>query len=151
MSAGGSTGERAVLRRWAVPAVLILVAGLGPLVSCVAALAMPPDKEASSIAAGGYQSCAIESGAAWCWGDNGFGELGDGTTAYSTVPVAVNTSGVLAGKTLTQIAAGGGFTCALDSGGAATAGALAVSTPFGPTFSFDSAPPGRLAMREVLL
>ena len=47
------------------------------------------------------------------------GELGDGSTANSSVPVAVDTSGVLAGKTLTQISAGSGDTCALDSAGAA--------------------------------
>ena len=34
------------------------------------------------------------------------GELGDGSTANSRVPVAVDTSGALAGKTLTQITAG---------------------------------------------
>jgi len=114
MSAGADTAGRAVLRRVAVSVVL---AGLGALAPGAAALAA--QQETSLIAAGGYQSCAIESGAAWCWGDNSFGELGDATTVGSTVPVAVDTSGVLAGKTLTQIAAGGGFTCALDSGGAA--------------------------------
>ena len=117
MPAEANTRGRAVLRRWAVPAVLILLAGQGSLAPCAAALAAA--QGTSSIAAGGYQSCAIESGAAWCWGDNSFGELGDGNAAGSTVPVAVNASGVLAGKTLTQIAGGGGFTCALDSDGAA--------------------------------
>ncbi len=47
------------------------------------------------------------------------GSLGDGSTGYSAVPVAVDTSGVLAGKTLTQISAGDYDVCAVDSGGAA--------------------------------
>jgi alpha-tubulin suppressor-like RCC1 family protein len=45
----------------------------------------------SVIASGGYHTCALEegSGNAWCWGSNFFGELGDGTTTNSNVPVAV--------------------------------------------------------------
>jgi Fibronectin type III domain/Regulator of chromosome condensation (RCC1) repeat/Putative Ig domain len=101
-----------------VPAALILLTVLGSLVPAPQA-ALAASQGTASIAAGGYQSCSIESGKAYCWGDNGFGELGDGSTAGSSVPVAVDTSGVLAGKTLTQIAAGGGFTCALDTAGAA--------------------------------
>jgi alpha-tubulin suppressor-like RCC1 family protein len=117
MPAGANIEGRAVFWRWAAPAVLILLAGPGSLAPCAAALAA--SQGTFSIAAGGYQSCAIEGGAAWCWGDDSFGELGDGNTVSSSVPVAVNASGVLAGKTLTQIAGGGGFTCALDSSGAA--------------------------------
>jgi regulator of chromosome condensation (RCC1) repeat-containing protein/ricin-type beta-trefoil lectin protein len=54
------------------------------------------------------------------WGDNSVGELGNGTTVNSSVPVAVSTSGVLAGQTLTQISAGESYTCAVDAAGAAT-------------------------------
>ena len=83
-------------------------------------------KTLTQITAGELHMCALDSlGAAYCWGYNEEGQLGDGSsgtgpiTAYSSVPVAVDTSGVLAGKTLTQIAAGGGVsTCAEDSTGA---------------------------------
>jgi alpha-tubulin suppressor-like RCC1 family protein len=75
-----------------------------------------------SIAAGNAHSCAIQGGKAYCWGENDYGQLGDASTADSSVPVAVDTGGVLAGKTLTQISAGGGGgidTCALDTAGTA--------------------------------
>ena len=75
----------------------------------------------TQITVGGNYTCALDgTGAAYCWGENNNGQLGDGSTANSSVPVAVNVNGVLAGKTLTQITAGfGGSTCALDSTGAA--------------------------------
>jgi alpha-tubulin suppressor-like RCC1 family protein len=44
----------------------------------------------TQIAAGGSQSCAIRSnGSALCWGLNGSGQLGDGTTTHRYTPVAV--------------------------------------------------------------
>jgi|GEM_PF-3085898 len=60
--------------------------------------------------------CVIASGAPYCWGDNTYDQLGDGTTvSRSAVPVAVDTSGVLAGKTATSISTG--FTsCVIASG-----------------------------------
>ena len=77
-------------------------------------------KTLTQISTGADSACALDSsGAAYCWGDNGSGELGDGNFTGSDSPVAIDTSGVLAGKTLTQISGGGGFTCALDSTGAA--------------------------------
>jgi alpha-tubulin suppressor-like RCC1 family protein len=77
-------------------------------------------KVLTQISTSGYHTCALDStGAAYCWGDNHDGELGDGTTASSDLPVAVETTGVLAGKVLTQISArGNSWTCAADSKGA---------------------------------
>ena len=69
---------------------------------------------ATSIALGGWHSCALlTDGAINCWGDNGYGKLGDGTTTDSTNPVKV--SGI---STATSIALDGLHSCALLSGGA---------------------------------
>jgi alpha-tubulin suppressor-like RCC1 family protein len=118
MPAGTTTAGWPVRRRRIAGGVLIsLAAGLSSLVPAPqAALAAAPG--AVSISSGADHSCAIENGAAYCWGDNGFGELGADGNADSSVPIAVDTSGVLAGQTLTQIAAGNAYTCAVASTGA---------------------------------
>jgi len=60
-------------------------------------------------------TCAItRAGDALCWGANGNGQLGDGSTSHSAVPVAVTG---LAG--IVQIDAGVDHTCAITDGGAA--------------------------------
>ncbi len=59
---------------------------------------------------------APTTGRAVAWGYNGSGQLGDNSTTDSSVPVAVDTSGVLAGKTVTAIAAGFFHSCAVADG-----------------------------------
>ena len=51
----------------------------------------------------------------YCWGGNSYGELGNGANTTVALPVAVNTSGALAGKTIKQISAGSNTTCAIAS------------------------------------
>jgi len=54
------------------------------------------------------------TGAAYCWGANGEGALGDGTTTQRTSPVAVT-----GGLTFASVSAGGnGFTCGRTTTGA---------------------------------
>lgn len=75
-------------------------------------------KSVTKVAGGGYISCAIADGAAYCWGDNSRGALGNNSLVQSGLPVAVDTSGVLAGKTITDISAGSRHACAIADGAA---------------------------------
>ena len=59
---------------------------------------------------------APTAGRAAAWGYNNSGQLGNNSTTDSSVPVAVNTDGVLAGKTITAIDAGDAHTCAVADG-----------------------------------
>lgn len=43
----------------------------------------------TQLAAGSSHFCALEKGAVSCWGENTWGQLGDGTTTKRTSPVAV--------------------------------------------------------------
>jgi alpha-tubulin suppressor-like RCC1 family protein len=68
----------------------------------------------TSVAAGGAHTCAVTSaGGAKCWGDNSYGQLGNGTTSVSLVPSDVQ--GLTSGVTL--VATGERFTCALLTAG----------------------------------
>lgn len=78
-------------------------------------------KVVTSVSVGNNFACAVASGAAFCWGQRSAGKLGDGgaTTGQTNTPVAVSTSGVMSGKTITTVSAGGGSACALDTAGSA--------------------------------
>jgi alpha-tubulin suppressor-like RCC1 family protein len=67
------------------------------------------------LAGGGAHTCALASdGAAYCWGNNAYGQLGDGSTTNQNVPVQV-----AGGLTFASIDAGAPHTCALTSAGKA--------------------------------
>lgn len=56
-------------------------------------------------------SCALTSlGAAWCWGKDVHGQLGNGSDSASTLPVAVE-----GGHTFTDLSLGGGFACGITT------------------------------------
>ena len=69
----------------------------------------------SSVVVDSWHTCGLgRSGAAYCWGENVAGELGDSSTTRALTPVAV--SGDLA---FTSLTAGSSHTCGATSGGAA--------------------------------
>lgn len=71
------------------------------------------DNGVTVVAAGASHELAIQNGAVFAWGYNGFGELGNNSTANSSTPVAVGyplTSGV------TTVAAGGYHNLAIKNG-----------------------------------
>jgi alpha-tubulin suppressor-like RCC1 family protein len=76
----------------------------------------PSSETPAAIAAGFEATCEVTTvGAAWCWGDNSYGELGNGgATPMSLTPVAV--SGLASG--VRSITVGGAFACALKTAGA---------------------------------
>jgi alpha-tubulin suppressor-like RCC1 family protein len=78
----------------------------------------------STAVSGGTNSdfaCGVSSGLAYCWGDNHSGQLGNRSKVSSPTPVAVEG---LTG-TVTSVAAGGDFACAITNGGdAGPSGAL---------------------------
>jgi alpha-tubulin suppressor-like RCC1 family protein len=71
----------------------------------------------TQVAAGGNATCGLRGtvagGTAWCWGGNWTGELGDGTTTNSQVPVQVG-----AATDWTAITAGTHFACGIRGAGA---------------------------------
>ncbi|MER5183161.1 Ig-like domain repeat protein [Streptomyces sp. NPDC002896] len=77
---------------------------------------LPTGTSVSSIAAGsGFQSFAITAaGSVLAWGDNSYGQLGDGTTTRRTEPVTVS---LPTGTTVTALDSGDDHTVALTSDG----------------------------------
>jgi alpha-tubulin suppressor-like RCC1 family protein len=62
---------------------------------------------------GGAFTCGLEaSGTAWCWGTNGSGQLGDGTTSNRAVPTRAFSE-----RRFTQLAAGSSFVCGIATDG----------------------------------
>ena len=68
-----------------------------------------------SISYGSWHTCAITtSGTAKCWGDNSYGQLGNGSRTPSSTPVIVKALTLVAG-----IATGAAHSCALLANGTA--------------------------------
>ena len=69
---------------------------------------------AALAASGSNHTCGrSRGGAAYCWGDNSFGQVGDGSSQDRTTPVTVG------GPPLTSLTTGDWHTCGLTEGGIA--------------------------------
>jgi alpha-tubulin suppressor-like RCC1 family protein len=64
----------------------------------------------TAISTGDSHACAIDSGAVKCWGINGNGQVGNGSTGYSAISTPVSVSGVSSG--VTAISLGYSHSCA---------------------------------------
>jgi alpha-tubulin suppressor-like RCC1 family protein len=97
------------------------------------------DFPVASLSVGGFTSCArTQAGAAFCWGDNTDGQLGDSTSGNTALSPKQVKGGTL---TFTAIAVGGGHSCGLNSVGAAFcwgndfSGQLGINTTTGQSVS----------------
>ena len=99
----------------------------------------PDDVTFTAISAGGAHTVAIGSdGQTYAWGAGPFGQLGNGSTADSSVPVAVS---VPVGATFTTVAAGAGHTAATGSDGRTYAWGFGGSGGLGNGSTADSSVP----------
>jgi len=100
----GQLGDDSVISR-TNPVAVVMTGGLD-------------GKTVIAVDAGNYHSLALCSdGTLASWGDNDNGQLGNGQTTNSSIPVAVITSGVLSGKTVMKAAAGSFHSVALCTDG----------------------------------
>lgn len=85
------------------------------LVNTVIVSAKPPNVPSitpSLISVGDQHACAVRAGTVWCWGNNDYGQLGNGTKVSSLTAIAVQGLSNVA-----AVAAGGQHTCALTADG----------------------------------
>lgn len=74
-----------------------------------------PSVVGGNVSAGGTQSCEVRrDGTAWCWGDNSYGQLGNGTRTSSAQPVQVGSANDWA-----TISTSGSTTCGTRTDGRA--------------------------------
>ena len=100
-------------------------------------LALPAGVRAATLAGGSHHSLALrDDGTVWAWGDNRYGQLGNGSTELNLEPVEVGgLNGIVA------IAAGADFSVALDEfGGVWVWGDNSAGQVAGSTAGYETRP-----------
>ena len=77
----------------------------------------------SAIATGKAHACAVSgsnssapgAGKLYCWGDNQYGQLGNGANVDSSVPVLVSDSGAFVNASVLGVITGDNHTCAITT------------------------------------
>lgn len=119
-------------------------------------------KRAVKVSVGNTHTCAIaQDGSdantrrAYCWGRNDNGQLGTGNTNDSLIPLAVSVASPSAlqsggaAKTVTDITAGNGFTCALTSDGLVSCWGVNGSGQLGNLSTSNSSIPVAVSTRST--
>jgi alpha-tubulin suppressor-like RCC1 family protein len=108
-------------------------------------------KTVVAVFAGSRHSLALCSdGTVTAWGDNGSDQLGNGTTFNSSIPVLVDQTGVLSGKSVVALAAGNSHSLALCSDGTLAAWGANGSGQLGDGSTFNSSVPVLVNQTGVL-
>ena len=135
-SSGGAVGGKVVAWRSSVPEVVRIDAASGVVTAVndgravitatvdgvsgsvqltVKAILTKVPGTFKTVSVGASFACGVTAvGAASCWGDNQYGELGNGTTTSSLTPVPVT-----GGFTFTSVSAGSGYACGITTTGSA--------------------------------
>src|SRR2546426_1795769 len=106
--------------RHVLGALAVLAAGIVKLAGEKRRTEHAPPPTFTAVSAGGRHTCGVTAaGAAYCWGTNGSGQLGDGTTTERSSPAMVG-----GGVRFTGVSAAGsqgaddGHTCGVTTAGA---------------------------------
>jgi len=124
--------------------------GIASVVACVlggcgggsSGAHLPPLTDVRALSLSSTHACAlVEGGRAHCWGEDVFGQLGDGQSVFA-VPSAIEVSNL---SGLTMVVAGAGYTCGLVGDGAVACWGNDLWNQIGdaPTDADASVPPGR--------
>ncbi len=91
------------------------------------------------VSAGYAHTCVVTTtGAAYCWGSNSYGQVGDTTAGTDRlVPTAVDTTTGLTSTTVARISSGAYHTCAVTTAGAAYCWGYNLNSQLGDTTSVD--------------
>jgi len=94
--------------------------GNGTTTASVSPVAVGGDltgKTVKKIEAGDGYACALDTaGSVYCWGQGGNGQLANGGTSNISSPTLISGSGVLAGKTITDLSVGDYNACVIADG-----------------------------------